>query len=48
MTDRKAPDDQSAAKTLIEEAHDARVAAHVRAILSQLKSRAPKPSREAE
>jgi hypothetical protein len=38
MTDRKAPDSRSA-ETLIEEAHDARVAAHVRAMLSRLRSR---------
>jgi hypothetical protein len=47
MTDREPPDTGSAAR-LIEEAQAARVAAHIRAILLQLKSRIPKPSPKPE
>jgi hypothetical protein len=39
---------QSRAVALIKEAQDARVKAHIRAILSQLKTRPPKPSSKAE
>jgi hypothetical protein len=47
MTDRERPDPWTTAESLIVEARDARVRAHVRALLSRLQSRAPKPSREA-
>jgi hypothetical protein len=47
MTDRTRPAALIVAQALIEEAHDARVAAHVRLILFRLKSRARKPSYEA-
>jgi hypothetical protein len=44
--DRSSRDTGSAAENLVAEAQAARVAAHVRVILSRLKSHAPKPSRE--
>jgi hypothetical protein len=44
---RSIPDTRTPAKTLIAEAQAARVKEHVRAVLSQLKSRDSQPSRKA-
>jgi hypothetical protein len=48
MTKDKGSPDPQGIESLVKEAQAARIKEHIHAILSQLKSRNPKPRREAE